>query len=424
MRVKRNLRLSAGIATGMAATLMGAAGPAPASHAPVGTKLWANPSSTGSASLRTFDIGLDSVGPVCTPAQTGIGRGIAHDPVSGELWYSFLGTGSVGDGLIHRTPIPPTCSPSSAINFADGPGGPIQDDIGAIDVDPDDADLWVAGYRPLGNQSYLYKLDRATGALLQSCWVPRADLGFGGNDTLAVARLPGLGGSGKYLLTDAGEPTTNPNALLVVDAGTCTGGSPGTIATSYPKVVPMSGIDFENGAFIAVDAAGGMTGSVIYRLGPFGSNPFGIVTATMGSGVPFLEDVTLHTRLVCSNPSIVGTPGSDFIVGTPGPDVIDSGAGDDIVEGLGGDDVICLGAGNDRGSGSGGNDILVGGPGSDGVMGGAGSDYVIGGPGSDLVGGGAFDGGVVDYVDGGLPVGGDFCSPEAPDVLMPSPSCP
>lgn len=422
---RRQLKVRVGLAFAGATLLVSQAAPTPATHAPA--KLWANHGGFGGAALRTFDINLHTVGPLCTPALTGNGRGVAYDPVSGELWYSFLNASVGGDGLIRRVTVPPSCGTPSSIPFGDGPGGTIQDDVGAIDVDPDDADVWVAGYHhQFFSRSYLYKLDRLTGAVVQSCWVPKGDGSVGGNDTLAVARLTGLGGSGKYLLTDAGEPMTpaNGNTLLVVDAATCVGGTAGTVVTSYPKVVPMSGIDLEKGVFVAVDGATVGGGSKIYRLGPLGPNPYGVITATMTSGVANLEDVTLQTEQTCANPTIVGTSGNNFLVGTAGPDIIDAGAGDDHVEAGAGNDVVCLGPGNDRASGSGGNDILIGGSGNDVLRGGKDSDYLVGGTGSDFLAGGTLDGGAMDFLDGGLPANGDGCVPEVPDVLFPVPSCP
>jgi Ca2+-binding RTX toxin-like protein len=98
------------------------------------------------------------------------------------------------------------------------------------------------------------------------------------------------------------------------------------------------------------------------------------------------------------DPTIVGTPGDDFIEGTPGDDVIVGLGGDDIIFGRGGDDLICGGRGDDllygnRGDdrlhGQGGRDRLRGGPGADQLDGGRGRDRVHGGVGWDTCIGGA-----------------------------------
>lgn len=260
---------------------------ASASHFPVSTTLWGYEASNTAGRILQYDIGpADAFVSSCTPPGSLNGRGLAFDPTDGNLWYTFVGPSPTfaGDGFIHKTTPPPTCAPVTTIPFRDGPGGTVQDDIGALDVDPDDANLWVAGYRPIGGESFLYKVNRTTGALLDFCHVPFASGADIGNDTLTEAKLSGLPGSGSYLLTDAGEITTSPNDLLVVDEATCAGGGSGTVVATYPKTVGMTGIDYET-KLIATD------GSSIYNLG---NPPFAASLAVM-SAVPSstLEDITL-----------------------------------------------------------------------------------------------------------------------------------
>jgi hypothetical protein len=254
-----------------------------ATHFPVATTLWGYEAGTASRILE-YDIGpADAFVSSCTPPGSLNGRGLAFDPTDGNLWYTFVDAAFAGDGFIHKTTPPPACATVTTIPFRDGPGGIVQDDIGAIDVDPDDANLWVAGYHPVGGDSFLYKVDRTTGALIQFCHVPFGGGGVG-NDTLTEAKLPGLLGSGSYLLTDAGELSTAPNDLLVVDEATCTGGGSGTIVATYPKAVAMSGIDYET-KLIATD------GSSIYNLG---IPPFAAALAVMSAAPSStLEDITL-----------------------------------------------------------------------------------------------------------------------------------
>lgn len=275
-----------------------------AGHATAGTMLWANETINGGpGELNQYDIGTDTFVASCVPSPTVDGRGVAHDPMDGNLWYTYVdvpASGYAGDGLIHKAAPPPSCAVLPSIPFGDGPGGSIQDAIGALDADPDDGNLWAAGYQPIGTKSFLYKVDRVSGAILQSCWVPFGG-GGEGNDTLAVAQLSGLAGSGKYLLTDAGELTTTPNDLLVVDTASCVGDGPGTIVTSYPKVMGMTGIDFEDGQLIATNLFG--------PIANLGGPPFGAIGATMSiTPAHAIEDITLEAELHRVPTKLVLTP--------------------------------------------------------------------------------------------------------------------
>ena len=238
----------------------------------------------GNAPIGHYDIAADTFVGSCVPNPSDNGRGLALDSLDGNLWYTFVSSDGTftGDGLIHKADT--SCNPVGSIPFRDGPGGVVQDDIGAIDIDPDDANLWVAGYKPVAGQSVLYNVDRSTGAVLQFCSVPFAGGGVG-NDTLAVALLDGLSGSGKYLLTDAGEVLTG---LLVVDTADCVSGNSVAPVTTYVLPVGVTGIDYEGGDLIATNLAN------IYDLG---GPPFGAVGATMGTSGLGLEDITLSAEL-------------------------------------------------------------------------------------------------------------------------------
>jgi len=244
--------------------------------------LWGYAAAAGNAPIGNYDIAADTFDGSCVPNPTNNGRGIALDPLDGNLWYTFVDSAFNGDGLIHKTDT--SCNSVGSIPFRDGPGGVVQDDVGAIDVDPVDANLWVAGYKPVGGQSLLYKLDRSTGAVLQFCSVPFAG-GGEGNDTLAVAELDGLAGSGRYLLTDAGEVLTS---LLVIDTVSCAGGGPVAPVTTYTLPLGVTGIDYEGGELIATNLTS------IFDLG---APPFGVVGATMGTSGLALEDITLTAEL-------------------------------------------------------------------------------------------------------------------------------
>ena len=266
-------------------------GSSPAGHAPAGTSLWGYQAAAANGAAGLWDIGADTFTSSCVPAgglvppnAFGNGRGIAHDPSDGNLWYTVLNVGLFsGDGLIHK--MDPSCAELGTIPFGDGLGGDVQDSIGALDVDSDDGDLWVAGYQPIDDLSVLYKVDSGNGAIIDSCTVPFAG-GGEGNDTLAEAKLSDLTGSGSYLLTDAGEVLTG---LMAVDEASCTGGGPGTVVTTFTTPVGLTGIDFEGGQLIATNLV------TIYDLG---APPFGAVVTSMPAapGPEALEDITLETN--------------------------------------------------------------------------------------------------------------------------------
>jgi hypothetical protein len=263
----------------------GWSGNAFATHAPPGTVLWAYEAALAGARILEYDISSDTFVASCVPDAAANGRGIAFDPVDSNLWYTRI----PGDGLIHKVTSPPACTPVATIPFADGPGGTVQDDIGALDVDPDDGNLWATGYEGIGGQFgpgpiVLYKVNRATGAIINSCTVPKGD-NFNQNDTLTEAKLSGLPGSGSYLITDAGEFDAGVS-ILVVDEASCTGGGPGTVVATYPNVFGMTGADYELGALFTTNL------SSIYNLN---NPPFGAAVATMSAAPSTtLEDITLN----------------------------------------------------------------------------------------------------------------------------------
>jgi hypothetical protein len=175
-----------------------------------------------------------------------------------------------------------------SIPFGDGPGGSVQDDIGAIDIDPDDGNIWAAGYlngggSGTGTNNKLFKVDRVNGAILADCQIPPADANA--NDTIAIVKLDGLSGSGKYILTDDGEfSTTN---LDVYDTADCAGNAVIAPVTTYTLPFGVTGIDIEFGALIVSNS--------LETLESLGGPPFGASVATM-SAAPSdeVEDITLE----------------------------------------------------------------------------------------------------------------------------------
>src|SRR5712691_9129507 len=222
------------------------------------TLLWGYEANFGSARILSYDISNGAPGQDCVPDlvgmglgdPTGNGRGVAYDPLDGNLWITRL-TGFVGDGLIHKvTPpnvTPGTCQQVNVIPFGDGPLGLIQDDIGALDLDQGSRHIWAAGYAPISvgggpARNYFYLVDRNNGKILQSCFIPANPLNGGGfNDSLTYARLPGLPGSGQYLMTDGGEFFAGA-PIDVIDTASCHDGKQATVVTTFSLTHGVTGI--------------------------------------------------------------------------------------------------------------------------------------------------------------------------------------
>ena len=220
------------------------------------TTMWGYEAAFPGARLLQYDIGPPTTaGPSCVPTHTAgfvtsqNGRGVAYDPLDGNLWNTHVMLFG-GDGFIHKNTPPPACTPVKSLPFGDGPGGTVQDDIGALDVDEATKHIWAAGYQPVmvGSAllSYIYKVNRNNGKIIDSCAIPFRGGGVG-NDTLAVFKDTGLPGSSKYLLTDAGELTTTPNSYALIDQADCHGGQVVTPVMEFLKTTPggVSGIDYE-----------------------------------------------------------------------------------------------------------------------------------------------------------------------------------
>ncbi len=270
-----------------------ASDPPPSSNS---TLLWGYEASFGFSRILSYNIAPFAVGPNCVPdaaagGPTGNGRGVAYDPLDGNLWITRL-TGFVGDGLIHKvTPpqvTPGTCPQVDVIPFGDGPGGLIQDDIGALDVDRGSKHIWAAGYRPISVggsplRNYFYLVNRNNGKILQSCFIPQdpSSLGGVGNDSQTYAELPGLPGSGQYLLTDGGEFVST--RIKVIDTASCHNGQEATVVTVFNTTRVMTGIDFE---------WPGLLGADLFTIYNDGDQPFASST-TIGPTGTELEDISL-----------------------------------------------------------------------------------------------------------------------------------
>jgi len=262
------------------------------------TLLWGYEANFVGSRILQYNIAPYGLGPDCvpnygTPANLDNGRGLAFDPLDGKLWTSRL-TFFIGDGLIHKVAppnVPPgTCPQVGVIPFGDGPGGTIQDDIGALDVDQGSKQIWAAGYFPISvllgpARNYFYLVNRNDGRIIQSCWVPSNPDPFDQfNDSLTYARLRGLPGSGQYLVSDVGEYFGSP--LRVLDTSSCHNGREATVVAEFVVTDHgITGLDFEWPGLINAD---------LYDLFNNGDKPFATSTFIGPTTAPFgLEDVSL-----------------------------------------------------------------------------------------------------------------------------------
>ena len=185
------------------------------------------------------------------PANS-IGRGVAFDPQDGNLWISRIDDFFRGDARVHKV-TPPNVTPGTCpevdsllVHYADGQP-PEQPGFGALDADPGSKHIWATGFAPVTidgeMRNYIYLVNRNNGQILQSCYLPAVDV-FQFNDSLAVARLPDLPGSGEYLLTDNGW-FTGTDPLLAIDSADCHQGRRVAPVAQFAKSRGMTGIDFE-----------------------------------------------------------------------------------------------------------------------------------------------------------------------------------
>jgi hypothetical protein len=267
------------------------------------TLLWGYEAAATGARILSYNVAPYALGPSCVPPLSQNGRGIAFDPLDGNLWYTFVTPPPAfdGDGFIHKTTPPPACALAGSIPFGDGPGGVVQDDIGALDVDEASKQIWAAGYKPVTvdgvERSYFYLVNRNTGKIIQSCWTPFRG-GGEGNDTLATLRSTTLPGSSRYLLTDAGEDLTIPNTLALIEQSSCHNGREAEIVAEFPKTDGVTGIDFEWPGLLSTD---------LFVLSNKGAPPFATSAPVGPTAALFgLEDISL-----CGFRADLGGSGND-----------------------------------------------------------------------------------------------------------------
>ena len=244
----------------------------------------------------------------CVPSgphipESSNGRGVAFDPLDGNLWISRL-DGFVGDARITKV-TPPNVTPgvspeiSSLLVHYSGGLAPEQPGFGALDTDEGSKHIWAAGYIPVliagGLRNYFYLVNRNNGLIIHSCYLAVASPSQG-NDSLTYARLPGLPGSGQYLITDNDEFTpTVP--LLVIDTTDCHDGRQVTPVFSFPKTRGMTGIDFEWLGLLNTDSVVGYND---------GDQPFTTTTVLGPMGLHHIEDIS-----VCGYRAKFGGDGND-----------------------------------------------------------------------------------------------------------------
>jgi len=284
------------------------------------TLLWGYEAEATGARIISYDIGPGGLGPLtqgasCVPTHTAgfltseDGRGVAFDPLDGNLWNTeLLFPLFIGDGYIHKNTPPPACTPVAELPFGDGPGGTIQDDIGALDVDQGSKHIWAAGYFPISvdggpARNYFYLVNRNNGQILQSCYI-EATSAEPFNDTLAYARLKGVPGSGQYLVTDGGEFEPE-DPLKVIDTSSCHNGREAKIVATIVKTRGMTGIDFEWPGLINADGSLAPFSQNLYNNGDY---PWSSTTPLGNTNTPFgLEDIS-----VCGFRAKFGGDGNDM----------------------------------------------------------------------------------------------------------------
>jgi hypothetical protein len=273
---------------------------------------WGYQAKFTAAQLYAFTFDPYSLVATCVPSGPNIpaasnGRGVAFDPLDGNLWISRLTT-FAGDGQIHKVSppnvTPGTCPEIETLTVHAKDGQPIQSDYGALDVDNKSKQIWAAGYSPVSSggalRNYFYEINRNNGLILQSCFIPVFSDGF--NDSLAVMKQTNLPGSAQYLVTDGGEESTT---IKVIDQASCHGGNEATVVATTNTDHGVTGIDFEWPGLLNSD------GSLLYNNGDFSSPLWGpgqLIGPTTTPIFPFdnLEDISL-----CGYSATFGGGGSD-----------------------------------------------------------------------------------------------------------------
>jgi hypothetical protein len=286
----------------------------PAPHGSLSHLLWGYESNFSESKLTAYTFDPYSVVASCVPSGPNIpalsnGRGVAFDPIDGNLWISPL-NGFVGDGQIHKVSppnvTPGTCPEIETLTVHAKQGQPIQPDYGALDVDNKSGHIWAAGYSPVSvgggaPRNYFYEINRNNGLILQSCYIPL--FSDGANDSLTVMKHTNLPGSAQYLVTDGGEHLDT--TIKVIEQSSCHQGHEATVVATTNVDHGVTGIDFEWPGLLNTDLF------ALFNNGDFSSPLWGPGTP-LGPTTRVNEDISL-----CGYSATFGGDGSDHCPYSP-----------------------------------------------------------------------------------------------------------
>ena len=199
--------------------------------------------------------------------------------------------------------------------------------------------------------------------------------GLGGNDTITVTNISGVGfvqlsvngGDGNDTLTAAGADIGSVRLSLNGNNGN-------------DSLIGSNGNDTLDGG-AGNDAANGGAGNDTIR-GGIGNDQIG-----GGTGNDFIDggDGNDFANGDAGNDNLLGGNGADTLKGADGADTLNGGAGNDNVNGMAGDDSVLGGVGKDVLAGGAGNDTLDGGRNDDTISGHSGNDLIRGDHGHDFI---------------------------------------
>ena len=199
--------------------------------------------------------------------------------------------------------------------------------------------------------------------------------GLGGNDTITVTNISGVGfvqlsvngGDGNDTLTAAGADIGSVRLSLNGNNGN-------------DSLIGSNGNDTLDGG-AGNDAANGGAGNDTIR-GGIGNDQIG-----GGTGNDFIDggDGNDFANGDAGNDNLLGGNGADTLKGADGADTLNGGAGNDNVNGMAGDDSVLGGVGKDVLAGGAGNDTLDGGRNDDTISGHSGNDLIRGDHGHDYI---------------------------------------
>ena len=206
------------------------------------------------------------------------------------------GSEELPDTRARIKPSLPKKKPAPKFATSADPRPTIGGDLDVPDVDADFQKILSTSPQPLASSALAGAMSSGNGLILQSCWIPAPLNPFQPNNSLSYARLPGLPGSGQYLITDNDE-LFNGSPLLVIDTADCHNGRPVTPVAQYAKARGMTGIDFEWMGLIYTE---------VFQFWNGGDQPFADNTYLGLNGTTYMEDIS-----VCGFRAKFGGGGND-----------------------------------------------------------------------------------------------------------------